>query len=87
MKQLLSRLNVCGCTDFTDIEKDIILLLKHFNRDLGNHDLTTILNKVGGTSFYLLGHFLTHVDLVEHGTSIRYSWLTPKGKEFLKNYK
>jgi hypothetical protein len=43
--------------------------------------------QVGGSEpvLYLLLGFLDHLDLTEHGTSIRFGWLTPKG-EAVRNW-
>lgn len=77
-----AKFGACGCSEITPmlttlkeflLEKTKKVEIRYdylFNGDLG--------------VFYIIAGIATEAGLLEHGTSIRYSWLTFKGISFLK---
>lgn len=62
---------LCGCGD-QSIHEDLINILKSPDGVIQTDDSKYSM---------LLLHVLDHADLIEHGSSVRYSWLTEKGKK------
>lgn len=75
----VSVLGGCGCGSSDSFAEEAVGLLRDFGAD---HDARTI--RVYDDRFHeLLAHWFDHAGLIEHGTSIAYPWLTPKGKDVL----
>lgn len=73
-------IGVCGCGDPCSIFPLLKAGLEHFEKqeNWGKHE------GLGGDAvFYLLATTLDRTDAIEHGSSIRCSWLTLKGEELL----
>ena len=83
MEKFIKFLGLCVCTEEECIEEDVLKLLHYFNSE--DKKLEEIFTQVGKTTFYLLANKMDDFNLIEHGTSIRFSWLTPAGKELLEN--
>jgi hypothetical protein len=62
---------LCGCAD-SDIEEDLLAILRSPDG---------VIDIERDKYHELLLHVLDNADLLEHGTSIRYSWLNEKGRE------
>ena len=76
-------LNLCGCVDDEYIN-DMIHILK----ECGAEDcyITDICKRTGFAYKYVLSIlvWLNHLGLIEHGISIRGSWISDKGEQFLE---
>lgn len=75
---------VCGCTD-DELQEDILKVIYHLynNKDEhGNRYITDIVESLKMDYNYVLAilTILDASDLIEHGSSIRGSWLTGKGE-------
>ncbi len=75
----------CGCYD-DELMEDVIAVLMAFDADKPPHYSTL---PISGPDKYreLILHAMDNAGLIEHGTSIRGSWLTDKGKEVLQTVK
>ena len=79
----------CGCSETKLLVNDLILLLENQAEEI---ETRVKYDKLftSKTLFYVLAGILSDLNFIEHGTSIRCSWITKKGKEFLaqlKSYK
>ena len=80
---LQSKFPYCGCFEEDEVIKSIIKLLKWCQEDIKSRiSYDKLYEEVG--VFYILAGLLTDIDFIEHGTSVRYPWLTEEGKKFLK---
>ena len=68
-------LQLCGCRDDEIVEDTITVLKKLHNGGMDYRDMEITPPKY----VELILHRLHTLDLIEHGTSIRYSWLTDEG--------
>lgn len=67
----------CGCGSSDAFAGEAVRLLRDFS-----FQQRTV--SVYADRFYeLLAHWFDHAGLIEHGTSIAYPWLSPKGKAVL----
>jgi hypothetical protein len=78
---LLELLGMCGCYD-TQIENDVVVMLHCLNRGGFPYDsfLAPGLRDHERAYIELILHMLDHAGLTEHGSSVRGSWITNKGR-------
>ena len=79
----LERLELCSCVDDEYVD-DIILVLKECTN--AEFYITDICKRTELPYKYILSIlcWLDHIKFIEHGGSIRGSWITDKGEKFLK---
>lgn len=74
-------LPICGCGDPGLV---ILALNKLLAGDNGAHvNMDKILSMMTANpeaASYMIAYWLNHAGICEHGTSIHYQWLTPKGE-------
>jgi hypothetical protein len=73
-------LPLCNCGDSDAILKYIFNMFKSY---VGQSTWSTIKYEDMPVMFFL--SWATNQDYIEHGVSIRCSWITPKGEELLKD--
>jgi len=73
----------CGCSDLASMINIVKDLLEWTSSDIMERQGFEKLFDGNEGVFYLLAGRLDSLGFSEHGTSIRYAWLTEKGKEFL----
>jgi len=71
---------VCGCSETDEMVKSLQRLLEWMEGDKSTR-YDALYPEIG--TFYLLAGRLDSLGLTEHGTSIRYPWLTDEGKRLL----
>jgi hypothetical protein len=78
-----NKLGLCGCID-EDITDDIFSVLLQLGESSGSVYYTNF--TIEGPDKYkeLILHLLDSKGLIEHGGSIRGSWLTDEGREVVK---
>ena len=91
--QLIRDLRFCGCGDPESVYglvRDLLSLFeeKWLKREDENHWREVsqkITDRIGGGDgvYYAVLYLIDGADLLDHGTSIRSSWLTAKGKHYL----
>jgi hypothetical protein len=77
----LEHLGLCGCGDPGGAWRLLLDLLEHFDSpdwEQAGRKLTMLIGTPPAIHFVLSS--LDHAELIEHGSSIGYSWLTAKGK-------
>jgi hypothetical protein len=78
-------IGVCGCADMDGICDYMDKVFNHFNtaqeRGVYWDTLVDEVFKGNETFAYLLVGRMDHAELLEHGISMRGSWLTDKGRE------
>lgn len=75
-------LNGCGCGSSSDFKEEAWKLFEDFALDREEK-----WNLYENPLRELLGHWLDSKDLIEHGTSIRGSWLNDEGKKLYETLK
>lgn len=81
------KFDACGCSDLETIIRVIQGLLEWLSSDIAERaGFETLFNGNEGV-FYLLAGKLENLCFSEHGTSIRYAWITEKGTVFLNAIK
>lgn len=70
----------CGCSETSEMVKSILRLLEWVDGGRKTK-YDTLYPEIG--VFYLLAGRLDSLELIEHGSSIRSSWLTCEGKRLL----
>lgn len=81
-KLILHELDLCGCTEISEVVPVIINILSWCGRDIENRlSYKTLFNNEG--IYYLVMSLLDNEGLIEHGTSIRHPFLTEKGQKLL----
>lgn len=76
----LAECGICGCSEYDKIVPE---LLEFFDYVVSEEKLKWLeqRGKDFDTIFYLIANLLESNDVIEHGTSCRFPWLTPeKGK-------
>lgn len=76
----------CVCSETEILINDLIILLEHLSVDIEQRMHYSKLFKELGY-YYVLTGILNDIEMIEHGTSIRFPWLTEKGKVFLNDLK
>lgn len=71
----------CGCSDIEDMIRVIKMLLEWASSSSAPRKYDTLFNDDG--VFYLLAGRLDSMGFIEHGVSIRFSWITDKGTSLL----
>lgn len=82
--KVIADLPLCGCGSPEPAYELVVELLKlvpFYERQ--PDEIRTLTGQSDGVHYLVLGS-LDHADLIEHGTSIDGSWITPKGEWFLK---
>jgi hypothetical protein len=75
-------LGACGCGELDEMIDSVRRLLEWAGTDMSDRaEYNTLYSEVG--VYYLLVGRLDVLLLLEHGTSIRYPWLTKRGKRLL----
>jgi hypothetical protein len=71
----------CGCSEMQAMHETVLKLLEWHEgeKKVRYHEL---FNQPG--VFYILAGMLDNLGLAEHGTAIRYAWLTSDGKRLLE---
>lgn len=71
----------CGCWEYENFLRTLYeILVWHENKEKCPYSDLFMGDK--GVFYFIAGQ-LDRLGLAEHGTSIRYSWLTPEGERFL----
>lgn len=78
----LGHLGFCGCAEVDEIVKLAIKLLEEFTPETRWQTRTVDFEK-DPVTYYLLTQVLDKANIIEHGTSIRFPWLTEFGKQWL----
>ena len=73
----------CGCSELDEMINTVIKILAWAEADPDDKPLYSTLIKDDLGAFYIIAGILDKLEFIEHGTSIRFSWITEKGKEFL----
>lgn len=73
---------LCGCAEFGSAVEEILGLLNWCGERERPSYATLYYGNAG--VYYLLAGTLDRLGLIEHGVSIRYPWLTPKGEALLR---
>lgn len=78
--------NVCSCADRDSINKTLKYLFEYLAMPIKERTFTAFINlgDISEGTYYLLTGILEKENLIDHGSSIRFAWLTDKGKEILK---
>lgn len=71
----------CGCSDIADMYLALLELLEWHNAGEGRVKYDELFETRG--IFYLLAGLVDNLGLSEHGTAIRYPWLTDDGRRLL----
>ncbi len=77
-------LGVCGCADTGSIYEEVQAFLQWCNdwlNERSQETYETLYPRVG--LYYLMAGILDTLDLIDHGTSIRWPFLTDDGKRLL----
>lgn len=82
---IFNELQICPCSDLKEFIDEMIKFLEWCS-SVEDRVPYSELYKNNGT-FYIISSFFTKHDLINHGSRIRYPFLTPKGKTFLKSLK
>lgn len=88
---------LCGCVGEEPIVDLAVKLLKDFRREFKEIDgddepvekrwkKRFIDFEEDPIKYYLVTHLLEEANLIEHGTSVRFPWLTSLGEEWLSDY-
>ena len=84
----ISVFGICGCSGEEWVEI-IVKTLIHFNTwiDTGKYwgDLVKDVYLDNESAAYIVANLLDNKGFIEHGTAIRGSWITDKGKELLSD--
>lgn len=77
----------CGCSS-PDITHDIMRVLKELNNDGTSNYISNLTETLDLEYKYieLILMCLYREGLIEHGSTLRGSWITPEGKEILKEW-
>ena len=77
----------CGCPNM-DVVNDIIKVLKELNKDGTSNYITGLMQTLNLKRKYimLVLMVLDRNEYIEHGSTLRGSWITPEGKEILKKW-
>ncbi|MHA1360786.1 MAG: hypothetical protein ACTSRC_21905 [Candidatus Helarchaeota archaeon] len=79
---LYNELGACGCSEIDEMLKTLLKFLEWANNIGGSKpEYKYVVDDIG--AFYFIAGRLTDAGLIEHGVSIRYSWLTDKGERLL----
>jgi len=82
IKILYNDLGLCNCTEDKFFIATLIKYLTWAKADIKTRvSFDKFILDQG--SFYIIIGILTDLNFIEHGCSIRYSWITQEGKEFL----
>jgi len=79
-----NHLGACGCSELDEMISTIKRVLEWHKTDIPKRDsyISVFPEELG--IFYIIVGLLDNLDLVEHGTSIRWGWLTNDGKRLLE---
>jgi len=88
------KLGICGCGDNSIVIDFLIAALKAIRKRCepgwDRAEFEDVFRGNGDTGdtlfFWMALYFLDRSGLIEHGTSIRYSWLTDEGRDFLERF-
>lgn len=80
------KLGVCGCAD-EELVSDLLIVLKETSNK--EFYITDICKRTKLSYKYVLAllFLLDNVNLIEHGTAIRASWITSEGEKVLEETK
>ena len=79
--EIRDALGLCGCAQDV-IERDLVAVLRSLNKPPGHAPYCSDLPVVGDYAYKeLLLHWLDAKGLLEHGVSVRASWLSKEGRE------
>jgi hypothetical protein len=84
MAFLTTEIGICGCSEYPETIAALKKLLEWFDKpamERVRYDEIFGIKDAG--LYYLLAGLFDNADLIEHGVSVRTSWLTPKGKAIL----
>ncbi len=79
-------LQLCGCAESDSVADLLAKLLDNF-QDKDSWQLRIIDFKTHPAAYYLATDKLDSLGFIEHGTAIRFPWLTKKGEAWLASYK
>jgi len=83
---LLRKYCCCGCSEDDLVAKELIKVLEWAKEDCEKRERYDKLYENDGV-FYIIAGFLDNRYMIEHGTSIRCSWITEDGKILLETLK
>jgi len=70
----------CGCGDAKDLADKALDVLRYFATPHSQR----LLSIYDTPSKEVIAHWMSSLDMIEHGTGIGGGWLTPKGNEILE---
>lgn len=85
MEALEDELQFCGCVETEAIISIIVKLMQDFENKI-DYKHRSLSFDSDAALYYLIVDKLEHLDFIEHGTSIRFPWLTQKGKDWLASF-
>lgn len=74
----ISILDFCGCGN----GDEVMIYVKNYLEEIKSAKWDRTLDDLSYTFFL---YWADHKEFIEHGTTVRCSWLTPKGKELLND--
>ena len=80
-----NELGACGCSDIKAMIVEVKRFLSWADSQSPDYDNRIRFDELYGSEgiFYLIAGMLDHAGLIEHGSSIRCSWLTSEGIDLL----
>lgn len=84
---LSNTFGMCGCSEFDEVIKVLIKILELIDKP--NKQVRWHKEEFGNEAgfYYIIAGILDEERLIDHGTAIRYPWLTDDGKRFLEAIK
>lgn len=78
----------CGCGDPSGVHDFLVGCLRQFETDEwpkpGLEGIKKLLLANPDTAAEFIAHYLSSEDFIEHGCSVKGSWITDRGKQFLE---
>lgn len=87
MEFTVDMFSFCGCSN-QDVVNDIMKVLKELNNDNTSNYITSLVDSLILERRYILLILmcLDREGYIDHGSTIRGSWITPEGKEVLRKW-
>ncbi len=70
----------CGCESSEELSKKAYKVLELFAAEHGKRHFSISDNYL----YEVIAHWMYSLDITEHGVSIKFSWLTPKGQQIFQ---
>ena len=80
-----NELGACGCSDMEAMIAEVKRFLSWADSGTPAYDTRVYYDKLYNSEgvFYLIAGMMDNANLIEHGTGIRFPWLTSEGIDFL----